>query len=58
MMRKTSRYGLLDMLVTQGVLFVFGNPGTTDLPFMDAIQDYPQLKYILALQENTAMAMA
>jgi benzoylformate decarboxylase len=55
---RTSRYGLLDMLVAQGVPYVFGNPGTTELPFMDAIQDYPQLKYILALQESTAMAMA
>jgi benzoylformate decarboxylase len=57
-MRKTGRYGLLDMLVAQGVPYVFGNPGTTELPFMDAIQDYPQRKYILALQENTALAMA
>ncbi|OGP51474.1 MAG: hypothetical protein A2Y79_08135 [Deltaproteobacteria bacterium RBG_13_43_22] len=57
-MRKTSRYGLLDMLMAQGVPYIFGNPGTTELPFMDGIQDYPQLKYILALQETTAMAMA
>jgi benzoylformate decarboxylase len=57
-MKKASRYGLLDMLVSQGVRYVFGNPGTTELPLMDGIQDYPDLKYILALQETTAVAMA
>jgi benzoylformate decarboxylase len=57
-MKKASRFGLLDMLVSQGVRYVFGNPGTTELPLMDAIQDYPQLQYILALQEATCVAMA
>ncbi|MBI4595832.1 MAG: thiamine pyrophosphate-binding protein [Candidatus Tectomicrobia bacterium] len=57
-MRKPSRSILLDMLVNQGVEYVFGNPGTTELPLMDAIQDYPQLKYLLALQESTSVAMA
>jgi benzoylformate decarboxylase len=57
-MKKASRFGLLDLLVSQGVRYVFGNPGTTELPLMDAIQDYPQLQYILALQEATCVAMA
>lgn len=58
MMRKPSRHILLEMLVNQGVKYVFGNPGTTELPLMDGIQDYPQLNYILALQEASAVAMA
>jgi benzoylformate decarboxylase len=57
-MKKASRYGLLDLLVAQGVRYIFGNPGTTELPLMDSLQDYPQLEYILALQETTAVAMA
>jgi benzoylformate decarboxylase len=57
-MKKAARYGLLDMLAAQGVRYVFGNPGTTELPLMDAIQDYPSLQYILALQEAACVAMA
>ncbi|HMK65488.1 MAG TPA: thiamine pyrophosphate-binding protein, partial [Thermodesulfobacteriota bacterium] len=49
---------LLDMLVAQGVRYIFGNPGTTELPLMDAIQDYPQLRYVLGLQEAACVAMA
>lgn len=58
MERKTGRHGLLEMLIAHDVEYVFGNPGTTELPIMDGLQDYPQLKYILALQEATAVAMA
>jgi len=46
------------MLIGHGVEYVFGNPGTTELPLMDGLQDTPQLKYILALQEASAVAMA
>jgi benzoylformate decarboxylase len=58
MPRKTGRHALLEMLIAHGVEYVFGNPGTTELPLMDGLQDYPQLKYILALQETSAVAMA
>ncbi len=58
MLRKTGRYALLEMLIAHGVEYLFGNPGTTELPLMDGLQDYPQLKYILALQETPAVAMA
>jgi benzoylformate decarboxylase len=46
------------MLIAHGLEYVFGNPGTTELPLMDGLQDYPQLKYVLALQEASAVAMA
>ena len=58
MMRKPSRHVMMEMLIDQGVEYIFGNPGTTELPLLDATQDYPQLKYVLALQENVAVAMA
>lgn len=58
MLRKTGRHALLEMLIGHGVEYVFGNPGTTELPLMDGLQEYPQLKYILALQEASAVAMA
>ena len=48
----------MEMLVAEGVEYIFGNPGTSETPFMDALQDYPRLKYMLTLQEATAVAMA
>ncbi|MGD8520027.1 MAG: thiamine pyrophosphate-binding protein [Desulfobacterales bacterium] len=57
-MRKTAGHGLLEMLIAHGVEYIFGNPGTTELPIMDGLQDYADLKYILSLQEASAVAMA
>jgi benzoylformate decarboxylase len=49
---------LLDILISEGVEYIFGNPGTTELPLMDALLDEPRIEYILALQEASAVAMA
>jgi benzoylformate decarboxylase len=49
---------LLEVLSSEGVEYIFGNPGTTELPLIDALQRTPDLKYVLALQEATAVAMA
>jgi benzoylformate decarboxylase len=49
---------LLEILSSEGVEYIFGNPGTTERPLMDALIGAPDLKYILALQEATAVAMA
>ncbi len=48
----------LRMLADAGVRYIFGNPGTTELPLNDALIDEPRLKYILGLQEVPVMAMA
>ena len=37
---------------------VFGNPGTTELPLVDALAGVDDVEYVLALQEATAVAMA
>ncbi len=58
MTRLTGKHIMMRMLIAEGVEYVFGNPGTSELPFMDAVQDYPRLTYMLALQEATAMGMA
>ena len=49
---------LLELLKQEGVGMIFGNPGTTELPLMDALAAEHQLRYILALQEAPAMSMA
>ncbi|CUW46989.1 thiamine pyrophosphate-binding protein [Novacetimonas hansenii] len=49
---------LLEILESEGVKYIFGNPGTTELPLIDALQKRPDLQYVLALQEASAVAMA
>jgi benzoylformate decarboxylase len=48
----------LNMLSDAGVRYIFGNPGTTELPLNDALVDEHRLSYILGLQEVPVMAMA
>lgn len=54
----TGRAAFLRLLEDEGVEYFFGNPGTTELPVMDALVDFPNLKYVLGLQEAIVMAMA
>jgi benzoylformate decarboxylase len=49
---------LLELLKQEGVRVMFGNPGTTELPLMDALATERQIRYVLALQEAPAMCMA
>ena len=48
----------MDTLVNEGVKFIFGNPGTTELPILEALNDYPEIRYIMALHEGIAVSMA
>src|SRR5262249_22902453 len=52
------RQVLMETLVGHGVEFVFGNPGTTESPIMDSLQDYPQIRYVLTLHEGVALGAA
>ena len=52
------RQAFLELLASEGVTHLFGNPGTTELPIMQAVPDYPQLKFVLGLQEAIVVAMA
>ena len=58
MAEMSGKQALMEQLAAEGVEYVFGNPGTTEQPFMDILQDYPQIQYILALQEASALGMA
>ena len=44
-------------LESYGVTHVFGNPGTTELPIMDALSE-SDLSYVLGLHEDVAVGMA
>ena len=58
MPRMTGKQALAEMLLAEGVEYIFGNPGTSETPLMDALQDYPQLSYVTCLQEASAVGMA
>ncbi len=49
---------LLEALESEGVEYIFGNPGTTELPLMDALLNKPTIHYVLGLQESSVVAMA
>ena len=53
----TGKQALLEMLKAEGVEFIFGNPGTSEGPIIDLLGDYPELRYVLALQESVAVGM-
>ncbi|MFB6462725.1 benzoylformate decarboxylase [Bradyrhizobium tunisiense] len=52
----TVKQATLDLLRSFGIAKVFGNPGSTELPFLS---DWPDdIDYVLALQEASAVGMA
>jgi benzoylformate decarboxylase len=57
-MTRPGKHILLDLFASEGVEFVFGNPGTTELPLMDAFVVEQRLRYILGLNEVVVMGMA
>src|SRR5213595_416955 len=48
----------LDVLESEDVRHIFGNPGSTELPFIDALAGADDLHYVLCLQEASAVGMA
>ena len=57
-MAKTGRFAILEQLLADDIHFMFGNPGTVEQGFLDALGSYPELQYILTLQETIAVAIA
>jgi benzoylformate decarboxylase len=54
----SGKRAFLDLLKQEGVTVMFGNPGTTELPLMDAFAVEHDIRYILGLQEAALMSMA
>ncbi|MGA2129184.1 MAG: thiamine pyrophosphate-binding protein, partial [Xanthobacteraceae bacterium] len=54
----SGKRAFLELLKQEGVDIIFGNPGTTELPLMDALAVESDIRYVLALQEAAVMAMA
>ena len=54
----TGIQAFVELLDGCGVRYVFGNPGTTELPLCDLLVDHDRIQYILGLQEVPVMSMA
>jgi benzoylformate decarboxylase len=54
----TGKEALMQILGHEGVEYVFGIPGATETHFIDALEDHPEIKYVLCLHELTAVGMA
>jgi benzoylformate decarboxylase len=54
----SGKQAFLEILRQEGVELLFGNPGSTELPLMDALASQDNIRYVLALQEAVAVAMA
>ena len=58
MQKSSGRSAFLKLLIDEGVTHLFGNPGTTELPIMEVVPDFPELNYVLGLQEAIVVGMA
>ena len=56
--KMTGRQAFIRLLLDEGVTHLFGNPGTTELAIMEAVPQFPELKYVLGLQESIVVGMA
>jgi benzoylformate decarboxylase len=58
MTRTTGKSALVELLRREGVNYVFGIPGATEIHFMDALEAAPEIQYMLGLQEVVCAGMA
>ncbi|NEQ43021.1 MAG: thiamine pyrophosphate-binding protein [Leptolyngbya sp. SIOISBB] len=58
MTERTGRFGILEQFQADGITHIFGNPGTVEQGFLDALGSFDELKYILTLQETIALMTA
>jgi thiamine pyrophosphate-dependent acetolactate synthase large subunit-like protein len=54
---KTGNQKIIEQFLADGMDFMFGNPGTVEQGFLDALAEYPEMKYVLSLQETIAVMM-
>jgi benzoylformate decarboxylase len=55
---RAGRHAIIEQLLADGITHMFGNPGTVEQGFLDALCDYPEFRYVLALQEAAVVGMA
>ena len=58
MAQMTGAEAMFEFLVRQGVSYIFGNPGTTELPLMDLFAARDEISYVLSLHEDSSVGIA
>ena len=54
----SGRAAFVQLLASEGIEVMFGNPGTTELAIMQALGEQSTIRYVLGLQEAVVVAMA
>ncbi|MFN8621802.1 MAG: thiamine pyrophosphate-binding protein [Chloroflexota bacterium] len=54
-MARTGRFAIIEQFLADGLDHMFGNPGTVEQGFLDALGEFPEMKYVLTLQESVAV---
>ncbi|MEU5085566.1 thiamine pyrophosphate-binding protein [Streptomyces sp. NPDC021356] len=58
MVSRPARVAILEQLRADGVRYMFGNPGTVEQGFLDELRNFPDIEYVLALQESSVVGLA
>ncbi len=48
---------MIEQFLADDIHYMFGNPGTVEQGFLDALEQYPDFHYIMGLQETIAVGM-
>lgn len=54
---RQGRHAIIEQFLADGIHYMFGNPGTVEQGFLDAIAEYPDFEYVLSLQESIAVGI-
>jgi thiamine pyrophosphate-dependent acetolactate synthase large subunit-like protein len=57
-MQENGHHAILRQFLADGMDRMFGNPGTVEQGFLDALADFPEFHYVLTLQESVAVMTA
>ncbi|MGC9670572.1 thiamine pyrophosphate-binding protein [Planosporangium sp. 12N6] len=57
-MARAGKEAIIEQFLADGIRYMFGNPGTVEQGFLDALERFPDFHYILTLQETVAAGIA
>ena len=57
-MARQGNAAIIEQFLADGIPYMFGNPGTVEQGFLDELENYEDLQYILTLQETVAAGIA
>lgn len=58
MAARPGKVAIFEQFLADGITRMFGNPGTVEQGFLDALEGVPGFEYVLALQETCAIGIA